>query len=170
IGIFSINRTRVEPYTHKEIELATSFADQAVIAIENARLFEELRERQAELARSVDELTATGDVLKIISRSSVALETLLDTLMETVARLCRADAAHMFRRRDELFHTVAARGLPEEAKAFFLAHPLAPGRGTVMGRVALERRAVHIPDALHEPEYAYGERQKISGARTLLGI
>src|SRR5262249_6357693 len=91
VGIFILTRTRVEPLTDKEIDLATTFADQAVIAIENARLFEELRERQAELARSVDELTATGDVLKIISRSSVDLETVLDTLVETVARLCRAD-------------------------------------------------------------------------------
>src|ERR1700751_1176788 len=123
-GVFVVSRTRVEPFTDKEIELATSFADQAVIAIENARLFEELRARQAELARSVDELTATGDVLKIISRSSVDLETVLDTLVETVARLCRADQATMFRRRDDLNHLVASRGLSEEAREFFLAHPL----------------------------------------------
>src|SRR5262249_3600696 len=97
IGIFAICRTHVEPFTPKEIELASPFADQAVIAIENARLFEELRDRQAELARSVDELTATGDVLKIISRSTVDLETVLDTLAETVARLCHADQAVMFR-------------------------------------------------------------------------
>src|SRR4029077_8495167 len=97
IGIFVVNRTQVEPFTRKEIELATTFADQAVIAIENARLFEELRDRQAELARSVDELTATGDVLKIISRSSVDLETVLDTLVETVMRLCRADQATLKR-------------------------------------------------------------------------
>src|SRR5262249_50053363 len=81
LGIFALNRIRVEPFTEKEIELASTFADQAVIAIENARLFEELRDRQAELARSVDELTATGDVLKIISRSSVDLETVLDTVV-----------------------------------------------------------------------------------------
>src|SRR4029077_5139366 len=98
IGIFVVNRTQVEPFTRQEIELATSFADQAVIAIENARLFEELRDRQAELARSVDELTATGDGSKIISRSSVELQTVLDTLVETVARLCRADQTAMFRR------------------------------------------------------------------------
>src|SRR5262249_11016532 len=101
IGTFIIYRTPVEPFTVKEIELATTFADQAVIAIENARLFEELRDRQAELTRSVDELTATSDVLKIISRSSVDLETVLNTLVETVARLCRADQATMFRRRDD---------------------------------------------------------------------
>jgi two-component system, NtrC family, sensor kinase len=170
IGIFSINRTRVEPFSDKETELANTFADQAVIAIENARLFDELRERQAELARSVDELTATGDVLKIISRSTVDLETVLDTLVETVARLCRADQAVMFRRRDDLYHLVTARGLPEEAKEFILAHPLPADRGTLSGRVALERRVVHIPDVLQDPEYTYLDVQKIQRHRTMLGI
>ena len=170
IGIFSINRTRVEPFTDKEIELANTFADQAVIAIENARLFDELREHQAELARSVDELTATGDVLKIISRSTVDLDTVLDTLVETVARLCRADQAVMFRRRDDLYHLVTARGLPEEAKEFILVHPLPADRGTLSGRVALERRVVHIPDVLQDPEYTYLDVQKIQRHRTMLGI
>jgi two-component system, NtrC family, sensor kinase len=170
IGIFAINRTRVEPFTNKEIELATTFADQAVIAIENARLFEELHDRQAELARSVDELTATGDVLKIISRSSVDLETVLDTLVETVTRLCRADQAHMYRQRDDKFHMLAACGLTEEAKEFFLAHPFAVDRGTISGRIAVERRAVHVPDVLQDLEYTYREGQKLAGYRTMLGI
>jgi PAS domain S-box-containing protein len=170
VGMFGIHRTRVEPFTDKEIELATTFADQAVIAIENARLFEELRERQAELARSVDELTATGDVLKIISRSSVELETVLDTLVETVARLCRADQARMFRRRDDKYHLVAEHGLSDETKEFIRTHPLAPDRGTLGGRVALERRAIHIRDVLEDAEYTYREGQKISGFRTMLGV
>ena len=169
-GVFVVTRTRVEAFTTKEIELAASFADQAVIAIENARLFEELRERQAELARSVDELTATGDVLKIISRSSVDLETVLDTLVETVARLCRADHAGMFRRRDDAYHLIASRGISEEAREFHLTHPLAPGRGTLSGRVTLERHAVHIPDVLQDSEYTYLEGQKITGYRTMLGV
>src|SRR5262249_51442250 len=143
--------------------------DQAVIAIENARLFDELRERQAELARSVDELTATGDVLKIISRSSVDLETVLDTLADTVTRLCRADQAYMYRRRDDRYHLAAGHGLSAEAKQFALAHPLVPGRGTVIGRVALERRAIHVPDVLQDPEYTYAG-PKIAGVRTMLGI
>jgi two-component system, NtrC family, sensor kinase len=168
-GMFGIHRTRVEPFTDKEIELAASFADQAVIAIENARLFEELRDRQAELARSVDELTATGDVLKIISRSSVDLETVLDTLVETVARLCRADQSYMFRRRDELYYLVAARGLSDEAKEFIAAHPFAGDRGSLSGRVEFERRPVHIPDVLQDSEYTY-QGQKAAGYRTMLGV
>jgi GAF domain-containing protein len=141
-----------------------------VIAIENARLFEELREHQAELARSVDELTATGDVLKVISRSSVDLEMVLDTLVETVARLCRADHAVMFRRRDNKYHLVAACGLTEETKDFVLANPFAVDRGTISGRVVLEHRAIHVPDVLQDPEYTYWEGQKIAGIRTMLGI
>jgi PAS domain S-box-containing protein len=169
IGLLSIYRDAPGGFAESQIALVTTFADQAVIAIENARLFGELRQRTGDLARSVDELTATGDVLKIISRSSVDLETVLDTLVETVARLCRADHGNMWRRRDDLYHLVAARGFSEEAKKFFLTHPWAPDRGTVSGRVALERRAVHIPDVLQDAEYSY-EGAKLVGARTLLGI
>jgi len=169
-GLFSLLRTRVAPFTEKEIELISTFADQAAIAIENARLFEELRDRQAELARSVDELTATGDVLKIISRSTVDLTTVLDTLVETVARLCRADQAVMFRLRDDIYEPVATRGLSEQAKAYFTSHPPTPGRGTTAGRVELELRPVHIPDVLQDAEYTYTEVQKVAGFRTVLGV
>src|SRR5215510_10192344 len=162
IGGIAIYRQEVRPFTEKQIDLVTSFAKQAVLAIENTRLLNELRQ-------SLQQQTATSDVLKTISRSSVDLETVLDTLVETVARLCRADQAHMFRRRDDKYHLVAAHGLSEEAKEFVHTHPLALDRGTVSGRVALERRAVHIPDVLQDPEYSYGGA-KVTGARTILGI
>jgi two-component system, NtrC family, sensor kinase len=170
LGQIVASRQEVKPFGEKEIALLEGFAAQAVIAIENARLFGELRERQAELARSVDDLTATGDVLKIISRSSVDLETVLDTLVDTVARLCRADQASMLRRHDDMFHLVASRGFSQEAEEFTLAHPFAPGRGSMSGRVELERRAVHIPDILQDPEYTAREFQKLAGCRTMLGI
>jgi PAS domain S-box-containing protein len=170
IGIFVVNRSHVDPFTKQEIELATTFADQAVIAIENARLFEKLRDRQADLARSVDELTATSDVLKIISRSSVDLEKVLDTLVETVTRLCRADQAYMVRRRGDIYDVVVERGLSEEAGEYIRTHPAALSRGTIRGRVALERRAVHILDVLQDPEYTYSEGQKLAGYRSILGI
>jgi two-component system, NtrC family, sensor kinase len=170
IGVIGCGRRAVRPFTPAQIDLVTTFADQAVIAIENARLFDELRERQGELARSVDELTATGDVLKIISRSSVELETVLDTLAQTVARLCRADQAVMWRRQDEMYQVVAAHGLSQEAEAFVLAHPVVPGRGIVSGRAALERRSVQVADVLQDPEYTYDEGQKLAGFRTVLGI
>jgi two-component system, NtrC family, sensor kinase len=170
VGTFSLLRDEVSPFTDKQIELVRTFADQAVIALENNRLLGELRERTTDLARSVDELTATGDVLKIISRSSFELETVLDTLVETVARLCRADQAYMWRSRDEVYQLLASCGLSEEAEAYFLAHPPKPGRGTISGRVALEGRSVHIPDVLKDPEYTYSEAQKIAGFRTILGV
>jgi PAS domain S-box-containing protein len=163
IGVFSLTRNEVTPFTEKQIELVTTFADQAAIAIENARLLNELSE-------SLQQQTATADVLKVISRSTVELETVLDTLVETVARLCRADQAVMFRRLDERYHVVASRGLPDEAKDFLLAHPVAADRGTLSGRVELERRPIHIADVLQDPEYTYLEGQKIQGYRTMLGI
>jgi PAS domain S-box-containing protein len=169
LGQIVAARREVRPFTEKEIALLESFAAQAVIAIENARLLDELRQRTADLARSVDELTATGNVLKIISRSSVDLETVLDTLVETVARLCRAEHAAMFRQRGDANHLVASYGISEEAKEFTRAHPLPPDRRTLSGRVTLERRAVHIPDVLQDQEYAY-EGQKIIGYRSILGV
>ena len=170
IGVISFGREHVEPFTERQVELVRTFADQAVIAMENARLVGELKEGQAELARSVDELTATGDVLKIISRSTVDLETVLNTLVETVARLCCADQAVMWRRRDDLYHVVAWHGLSEEAKEFVLAHPVASGRGTVSGRAALERSPVHVSDVLDDPEYTYNDAQKLAGYRSVLAI
>ena len=170
VGVIGLSRQHVEPFTERQIELMRTFAAQAVIAMQNARLLGELRERTTDLTRSVDELTATGDVLKIISRSSVDLETVLDTLVETVARLCRADQAYMWRSRGNVYQLLASCGLSEDAKAYFLAHPPEPGRGTVSGRVALEGRSVHIPDVLKDPEYTYTEAQKVAGFRTILGV
>jgi two-component system, NtrC family, sensor kinase len=163
VGAIAIYRQEVRPFTDKLTDLVTNFAKQAVIAIENTRLLNELRQ-------SLQQQTATADVLKTISRSSVDLETVLDTLVDTVARLCRADQATMFRRRDDKYHLVAARGLSAEGEEFVLTHPVTDDRGTINGRVAAERRPVHIPDVLQDPEYTYREGQKILGYRTLLGI
>jgi PAS domain S-box-containing protein len=170
LGALSIYRQEVRPFSDTQITLLQNFAAQAVIAMGNARLLSDLRERTGELARSVDELTATSDVLKIISRSSVDLITVLDTLVETASRLCCADHATMFRWRDELFHMVASHGLTDEGKHFYVTHPIAPDRGTVVGRVALERRPVHVVDVLKDPHYTYWEGQTLIGFRTMLGI
>jgi GAF domain-containing protein len=163
VGTIGVYRQEVRPFTEKQVELLNNFAKQAVIAIENTRLLRELRE-------SLQQQTATADVLKIISRSAFDLKTVLDTLVDTVARLCRADQATMFRRRDDKYHLVAAHGLSAEAKEFVLTHPVTADRGTLSGRVTLERRAVHVPNVLEDPEYSYREGQKVVGYRTLLGI
>ena len=163
VGVIFVAKPAPQPFTEKQIELVTTFADQALIAIENTRLVSELRE-------SLQQQTATADVLKVISRSTVELKTVLETLVETVARLCRADQAVMFRLQDDIFEPVATRGLSEQAEAYFTTHPPKPGRGTTAGRVALERRLVHIPDVLQDAEYTYTEVQKVAGFRTVLGV
>jgi two-component system NtrC family sensor kinase len=164
LGIFVIYRQEVRPFSDGEIQLVQNFAAQAVIAIENARLLSELRQ-------SLQQQTATADVLKIISRSSIDLETVLDTLVETVARLCRADQAYMFRRHaDGLHHLIAVHGASEEGKAYIESHPFSPDRGMTSGRVALQRRAIHIPDVLTDPNYTYTEGQRVTGIRTALGL
>jgi len=170
VGVFTLQRKEAGAFTDKQIELVETFADQAVIAIENARLFNEVQERTVELTESLQQQTATADVLKIISRSSVELETVLDTLAETVVRLCRADTAAMYRRREDKHDLVAAWGFSEEAKQLGLTRPLSPGRDTMTGRVILERQAVHVPDVLQDPEYTFSELQKIVGYRSMLGI
>jgi PAS domain S-box-containing protein len=170
VGAIVIYRQEVRPFTEKQIELVKTFAAQAVIAIENTRLFEEVQARTRDLQESLQQQTATADVLKVISRSLVDLETVLETLVETVARLCRADQVYMFHLRHDLWHLVAAWGLSAEAREFFLTNPFTPGRGSTSGRAALERRAVLIPDVLQDPEYALSEGQKIAGYRTTLGI
>jgi PAS domain S-box-containing protein len=170
IGTIATSRRQPGSFAAKEIDLLRTFADQAVIAIENARLFEELRERQAELARSVDELTATSDVLKIISRSTVDLETVLDTLVETLAQLFGADNATMYRRRDDNFYLIASRGLSEGGKALARTYPVGPNRGSLIGRIEMERRPVQIADVLCDPEYTHHELQKILGYRSTLGV
>src|SRR5262249_15971874 len=125
IGVIFLSRCRVRPFTDKHIELVTSFADQAVIAIQTHRLVQDLPE-------SLQQQTAPADVLKVISRSSVDLETVLDTLAETVARLCHADFSAMYRRRDAMLQLVASCGLSAEAKAFVETHPVTLDRGTVI--------------------------------------
>jgi two-component system NtrC family sensor kinase len=131
-------------------------------------------ERIALLTRERDEAqerqTATAEVLKVISRSSVDLASVLDTLVQTVARLCRADQVYMFHLRHDLWHLIADYGLSAETSEFFETHPFTPGRGSTSGRAALERRAVLISDVLQDPEYTLSEGQEIAGFRTTLGI
>src|SRR5262249_4053996 len=163
VGAIVLSRNHIEPFSERQIALIRTFADQAVIAMENARLLSELRE-------SLDQQTATSDVLKTISRSSVGLESVLQTLVGTVVRLCRADQAYMFRRQDGLHHLVASHGVSPDMRGYMLANPFTPDRGNTSGRVLMERRTVHIPDVLADPDYTYSEGQKIGGFRTMLGI
>ena len=140
IGSIGLRRTEVNPFTDKQLALLGTFAAQAVIAIENARLLSELRE-------SLQQRTATSEALKvIISCSTFGLQTVLDTLTASAARLCEADKGGIMQRDGDVYRLVSNYGFSREMEQYSLEHPRRPGRGSLTGQVALEGRPIHIPD------------------------
>ena len=163
MGVIAIYRQDVRPFTDKQIELVTNFAAQAVIAIENTRLLNELRQ-------SLQQQTATADVLKVISRSAFDLRSVLDTLVELAARLCEADIVTLARPKGSTYHFEATFGTTREFDEYIAAHPAEIDRGTAVGRTLIEGKIAHIADVLADTEYTYTEGQRLAGFRTLLGV
>ncbi len=163
VGAITIYRKRVEPFTERQIELVSNFANQAVIAIENTRLLKELRE-------SLQQQTATADVLKAISRATFDLPTVLKTLVEAAARLCEADQGTIAREQAGVFRRVASYGFSEQFNELISILPVAMERGSATGRALAEGRIVHIPDVESDPEYTFVEAKKLGGFRSILAV
>ena len=170
VGAITIYRKEVQPFTDKQVELVKSFAAQAVIAVENTRLLNELRERTDDLTESLQQQTATADVLAVMSRSQFDLAPILQSVVDTAARLCRAEKAVIFRLDDGLYRFAAGYSLDPKYIEIEKAALIAPGPGTAVGRAAMDKQVVRIDDAFSDPHYAVKDDAKIGDVRSMIGV
>jgi two-component system, NtrC family, sensor kinase len=170
IGVLNTAHRDPIAFTDKQIALIKSFADQAVIAIENARLLNELRQRTGDLAESLEQQTATSEVLGVISRSKFELQPILQSVVNTAARLCRAEAAVIFRLEDGLYRFAAGYSLDPAYVEIEQHTPISPGPGTIVGRAAMSRRVARIDDAWTDPLYEKRQDAEIGSVRSMIGV
>ena len=170
IGALIVYRQEVHPFTDKQIELVKNFAAQAVIAIENARLLNELRQRTDDLTQSLERQTATSEVLGVISRSKFELQPILQSVVDTAMRLCRAEQAVLFRLEGGVYRFAAGYSIDPAYLEIERQTPILPGQGTVVGRAAMNRQVARIDDALTDPLYEKKQDAKTGGVRSMIGV
>ena len=169
VGVFTLQRRDPQPYSQQQIDLVTTFADQALIAIENVRLFEELKARTSEAQESLEYQTATSDVLNVISRSPTEIQPVLDTIVQTAAQLCDAKRAFIYRYDGAVLRHQASHNASPELKEFVTRNPISPGRHSGVARAAFEKCTIHISDVRSDPEYTFGAAQ-VDPIRTVLAV
>jgi signal transduction histidine kinase len=170
IGTMGMTRSWVEPFTSRQIELVETFADQAVIAIENARLFEAEQARTREVEENLEFQTAANEVLQLIARSAFDLEPVLQEALDTAVRLCNADMGSIFQLEGDAYQWRVGNGLPPEYEAFERANRIRIDRRTLVGRAALARATVHIEDAWNDEEYGEKAEARMGRIRSMLGV
>jgi two-component system NtrC family sensor kinase len=170
IGAIIMYRQHVKPFSDRQLDLVSGFARQAVIAVQNMRLVNELRQRTDNLTEALQQQTATANVLKVISRSTFNLQTVLHTLVKSAARLCDAEKGTITRQRGEKFYRAESFGFSDQFMDLVKSIPVTPDRGSATGRALLEGTIVHIPDVTADPDYTFTEGQRIGDFRTILGV